>query len=641
MHFLGKRRAIEPVYATNVQEVLEFEAGHMVGVFEEMLPAYGLTLRAHAFHPGVKDRLEVAAEDHYLGTFAVRPGDGTPPQDPTEVYVQAAPDRVADLPAGHYRYRDGRLDFLTDAVIQRKHVIAINQAVYDRAAFGITVVSRAPEPWLRYIGMGTKLHRLQRNRQALGFMSSGYSSKSGHPLPAARRMDEILAAQGIEGGPSYFFVGGPVSPEQVASEGMTEDAVHVKGPAELVKDDLADVLPDYMVPNRVLVLDALPLTANGKVDAKALAAREDVRTATGSAPYVAPATPQERWLATAWGEALRYEDVSAEDDFFAAGGNSLTAVALVNRINREHGTRLPLQVVFEAPRLSALAARIAENSAGAASRLVRLHGGTGSGRTGADAAPVFCWPGLGGYPMNLRTLARECGLRQPFYGVQAHGINPGEEPHPTVQAMAAADVTEIRRVQPEGPYRLWGYSFGARVAFETAWQLQRLGAEVEHLFLICPGNPKVRAADAARHGRQSSYGNPAYVTILFSVFTGSVTGPEVERCLRATHDEDSFVAFVADLLPALDARLVRRITRIVAATYEFDYTFRELTERRLNAPVTLFKAAGDDYSFIEGAAGYSAAPPTVLTLDGDHYSVLKEHGVGELVAAVRDRLDAR
>ncbi len=303
-------------------------------------------------------------------------------------------------------------------------------------------------------------------------------------------------------------------------------------------------------------------------------------------------------------------------------------MALVNRINRTFGTRLPLQVVFASPRLSDLAARIGEDTAAPPSRLVPL-GGAGEDR------PVFCWPGLGGYPMNLRLLAAEAAPGRAFYGVQAQGINDGETPHPTVAAMAAADIGEIRRVQPEGPYTLWGYSFGARVAFEAAWQLERSGAEVARLLLICPGNPRVRAAGAERHGRTASYRNPAYVTILLSVFTGSVDGPERDACLEQAHDEDTFVAFVHRLLPGVGEQVIRRITRIVAQTYAFDYTFHELAERRIAAPVTVFKAAGDDYSFIEGRSGYSAAPPAVVDLVGDHYGVLTPHGVGELAAAIR------
>lgn len=629
VHFVGKKRAIEPVYRNNIQEVLELETGHMVGVFEEVLPGYGLNIRPLAHRPSTKDRLDVAAEDYYLGTFEIHPNDGVPRQDPTEIYVQAHPGRVAGMPAGQYRYAAGEFERISGELVLPKHVVAINQRVYDRASFGIAAISRADQAWLHYVCLGTKLHHLQRNGLGLGFMSSGYSSKTGHPLPAARRLDDILGSCGTDpGGATYFFLGGKVSEEQIRSEGMYEDSVHMKGPAEIIKDDLAQLLPDYMIPNRVLLLDELPLTANGKVDSRALAASEEVTSADTGTPYVARATPSERRLAEVWGRALKYDSVSVEDEFFSSGGNSLIAVALVNEINREFGTRLPLQVLFEHPKLADLAARIADDSPRASSRLVRLH-------EGGEADPVFCWPGLGGHPMNLRLLARRAGTGGPFYGVQVHGLNAGEVPYPTIREMAAADVAEIRRVQPEGPYLLWGYSFGARVAFEAAWQLEQAGEQVRNLLLICPGNPKVRQADAARCGREATFDDPAYVTILYSVFAGSVSGPELERCLAETRDEDTFVSFVHGLFPSLGEAVIRRITRIVGETYEFEYSFHELAERRLNTPVTIFKASGDDHSFIEGHSGYSAAPPTVVGLDGDHYSVLKEQGIGELVAAIR------
>ncbi|MFD8784956.1 amino acid adenylation domain-containing protein [Kitasatospora sp. NPDC059599] len=638
LHFSGRHGAIEPVYKNNIREVLEFETGHMLGVFEEVLPEYGLDVRPLGLDPSVKERLDVAEEDHYLGGFAVVRNDGTARAESTELYLQVHEGRVEGLPGGLYRCADGEPARISDAVVESRHVIAINQAVHARAAFGITAVSRTDEEWLQYVALGTRLHHLQRNGLGLGFMSSGYSSRSGHPLPAARRIDEILTDRGIATGPSYFFLGGKVSEEQIRSEGMQEDAVHMKGPAEIIKDELATLLPDYMLPNRVLVVDALPLTANGKVDLKALAASDAVRTAGVRSEYVAPGTAQERWLAEAWGRALGYEDVSVADEFFAAGGNSLIAVALVNRINREFGTALPLQVLFQCPKLGDLAARIEQARGGTAadggdagapgSRLIPLHPG-GSGR------PVFCWPGLGGYPMNLRLLGREARDGRAFYGIQAHGINEGETPYPTIRETAAADVAELRRVQPEGPYTLWGFSFGARVAFEAAWQLEQAGERVENLLLICPGNPKVRQDGGRRWGREASYANPAYVTILFGVFTGRISGPDLERCLASAADEDGFVACVHRMLPELDEELIRRITGIVGETYEFEYSFRELAERRLDAPVTIFKAAGDDYSFVEGSSGYSAAPPAVVELTADHYGVLKEHGVAELAAAIR------
>lgn len=165
-----------------------------------------------------------------------------------------------------------------------------------------------------------------------------------------------------------------------------------------------------------------------------------------------------------------------------------------------------------------------------------------------------------------------------------------------------------------------------------------MGERVENLLLLCPGNPRVREGGQDSHRREASYANPAYVTILFSVFAGTVGGPEVRRGLAAARDDDTFVAFVCSRFPHLEEQVVRRIVRIVAETYEFDYTFSELAERRLDAAVTIFKAEGDDYSFIEGRSGFSTVPPEVVDLAGDHYGVLGHEGVGELAAAIRSRL---
>ncbi|MFD7981177.1 amino acid adenylation domain-containing protein [Streptomyces sp. NPDC059071] len=618
--FRGKWEAIEPVYRNNIREVLEIETGHMVGLFEEILPPLGLDVRPVRGGEGAAD----------LGVFELVPYDEEAAADgatdaEVDVYVQAHPGRVADLPHGQYAYENGHLTPLADSLVEKKHVIAINQAVYERASLGITVVSRTAESWRAYIDLGRALQRLQLGGHGLGFMSSGYSSMSGNPLPAARRMDEILTRAGRPTGPSYFFVGGRVSEEQRLGEGMYEDTVHMKGPAEMIRDDLAHHLPDYMIPNRVVVLDRLPLSANGKVDTKALAELAVVNAGLHGRPHVLPRTATERRLAEIWAAALRYEEVEAvsvQDDFFESGGNSLIAVSLITRINREFpDARLPLQVLFEAPTIEKLAHRVDGAAATPASRLVRLH-------ARGDRSPVYCWPGLGGYTMNLRFLAEEAGVDRPFYGVQAHGINRGETPYDTIREMAAADVEAIRKRQPTGPYTLWGYSFGARVAFESAHLLEAAGEQVEHLFLIAPGSPKVRAESAAGG---AAYDNPAFTQILYSVFAGALED------VPAT-DAESFATYVTERFPALDPDLVARIIAIVEKTFDFTYTFRELTERQVSCPVTIFKAQGDDYSFLERATGWSTRPPTVVELAADHYSLLRAPDLKELVKQIRYRL---
>ncbi|MER7934543.1 MULTISPECIES: amino acid adenylation domain-containing protein [unclassified Streptomyces] len=626
VHLIGHRAAVEPVYRNNIREVLQFEAGHMAGLFDHILPEFGLRISSRPAAPEVRELLRCPTEDHYLAAYELEPATAPADALPVELYVQAPPGRITGLDGGQYRYDGGELVRVSDQLIRRQDVIAINQEVYDRASFGISLIGRAPDPWQRYTDLGRELQRLQMNGLGLGLMSSGYSSETGNPLPSARRTADLLGL-GTDTA-SYFAVGGRISAEQRLSEGMKEDAVHMRGPAEIVKDNLAENLPPYMVPNRVTVLDSFPLTPNGKIDHQALRELDRAAVDDTEVPVVPPRTPTEEAIAALWRTVLRQERVSIRDNFFAAGGHSLTAVNLVGRINRELGSSLPLQVLFDSPTIAELARRVDREPATALPRLVRLRA--------ADAGrPVFCWPGLGGYPMSLRLLAGRLDLDRPFYGVQAHGVNPGEHAYPTFDEMVTHDIELIRRVQPVGPYTLWGYSFGARVAFETAHRLERAGERVDELILIAPGKPPVEVRDATPAGTAVSFGDSTFVSILYSVFAGNLERSAVDACLAATHDEDSFIAFVCDRYEHLDRELVRRIVGVVRQTFRFEYAPEDLAERRVQAPVTVLRAAGDQDSFLDSGHRLSAVPATVTRLGADHYALLRTHGIAELVTALQ------
>ncbi|WP_415835330.1 non-ribosomal peptide synthase/polyketide synthase, partial [Corallococcus soli] len=127
---------------------------------------------------------------------------------------------------------------------------------------------------------------------------------------------------------------------------------------EALRAFLEERLPEYMVPATFVPLEALPLTASGKVDRKALPAPD---TSTAVAPaYVAPRTPTEERLASLWTELLRVERVGAHDDFFALGGHSLLATRLLSRLRAAFHFELPLRAVFKAPTLAALAGVVDE-----------------------------------------------------------------------------------------------------------------------------------------------------------------------------------------------------------------------------------------------------------------------------------------
>ncbi|RKH37151.1 hypothetical protein D7Y23_39380, partial [Corallococcus sp. AB050B] len=116
--------------------------------------------------------------------------------------------------------------------------------------------------------------------------------------------------------------------------------------AKAVETELRTHLPEYMVPSAIGVLAALPLSANGKVDRKALPELEAGRS---EREYEAPRTETEAKLAAIWSEVLRVPQVGRQDDFFALGGHSLLATQVASRIRTELGAELPLRALFEAP----------------------------------------------------------------------------------------------------------------------------------------------------------------------------------------------------------------------------------------------------------------------------------------------------
>ncbi|MBX3301082.1 MAG: amino acid adenylation domain-containing protein [Nitrospira sp.] len=128
---------------------------------------------------------------------------------------------------------------------------------------------------------------------------------------------------------------------------------------EEVRARLGQVLPDYMVPAHVMVLEQLPLTPNGKVDRRALPAPDLQRGETG---YVAPRTPTEAQLATIWAEVLKRDKVGVEDNFFTLGGHSLLAITLLERM-RQAGLATTVRALFAAPTIAGLARTLGQDVA--------------------------------------------------------------------------------------------------------------------------------------------------------------------------------------------------------------------------------------------------------------------------------------
>ncbi|NOK23759.1 condensation domain-containing protein, partial [Corallococcus carmarthensis] len=188
----------------------------------------------------------------------------------------------------------------------------------------------------------------------------GYRIELGEIEAVLRQQEEVRDAavvvrgEGAEARLVGYVVG---KPGQKVEAGPLRERLRVK-------------LPEYMVPPVLQVLEAMPLTPNGKVDRKALPAVEAV--AATSREYEAPRNEVEKTLAGIWAEVLRVPRVGVKDSFFELGGHSLMAMRVVSRIREELGVELPLRALFEATTVEALAGRLAKGGRTAAPALVRI-----------------------------------------------------------------------------------------------------------------------------------------------------------------------------------------------------------------------------------------------------------------------------
>ncbi|MGW2774540.1 amino acid adenylation domain-containing protein [Streptomyces olivaceoviridis] len=268
---------------------------------------------------------------------------------------------------------------------------------------------------------------------------------------------------------------------------------------------LAESLPAHMVPTALVSLPALPLTANGKLDVRALPAPgAPAPAATGRAPR----TPAERALAEVFCEVLGLDEVGADGDFFALGGDSLRSVEVVGRAAKA-GLTLALSDVFAHRTVAALAAVAIPAGAREAVAVPLLEI-----RPQGTAAPLFCVHGGVGFGLPFAELAARLDPDRPVYALQSDGVaaQPGAWDRPAdVRELAATYVERVRRVRPHGPYHLLGWSFGGLVAHEMAVLLQAAGERVAFLaaldaFPVAPGDPnptdeEIRSAFLAHHAR--------------------------------------------------------------------------------------------------------------------------------------------
>ncbi|GAA4185896.1 non-ribosomal peptide synthetase [Streptosporangium oxazolinicum] len=398
-----------------------------------------------------------------------------------------------------------------------------------------------------------------------------------------------------------------------------------------VRKRLRATLPDYMVPSYFTWLPRLPITPSGKRDDTALRSASVATRSTAEA--TAPRDEYERALADIVADLLASPVHSVHDDFFESGGTSLAAMRLIVMIEKHFGVHVPLSALTATPTIADLAARLRDGSAETTfDPLVPI-------RPQGGRRPLFLVHPLGGNVLCYLRLARHLPDDQPVYALQAAGTEPGTEPLRSVADLAASYLRSVRRIQPEGPLALGGWSFGGYVAFEMARQLQLAGETAEPLIMLDTIGPEP--------GHIPDAGDDSLLEWFFWELLWSDQGgmSEVEAIPAELNTETDRIGFVIDratkagiLPPGTSQASVLRLFELYKANWSALLNYRPGTT---DVDVTLLKATDPLPDVLKpmhtartayhdpanGWTAYTAGRVDVVPVPGDHLVLLDEPNV--------------
>ena len=354
--------------------------------------------------------------------------------------------------------------------------------------------------------------------------------------------------------------------------------------AQALRAHVAAQLPDYMVPSAFVELSDWPVTSNGKLDRNRLPAPE-LDLAEGQAPQ----TPTETELAGLFIDVLKLKPGTAlttEADFFSLGGDSLSAVELLQRIQDRWERNPGLGTVFASPGLSALAAAIDAEE-------VRFDSGLAPViqlASGDPAQPmVFTVHPAGGISWGYRKLARALapsdggkqeGPTRSVYGLQSPALDPDAPLPESIDALARQYASRVIALQPRGPIHLLGWSVGGIIAQAMAVQLQSLGRELGVVALLDAYPADVWRAEP----------EPTPLQALRALLAVAGHDPEGHPELTTREAVIDFLRQGGTALGHLPAKALEGVVRVVTDTNRL---IREHHHQRFEGTLTHIRAARD------------------------------------------------
>ncbi|MBB6274141.1 amino acid adenylation domain-containing protein/non-ribosomal peptide synthase protein (TIGR01720 family), partial [Pedobacter cryoconitis] len=398
---------------------------------------------------------------------------------------------------------------------------------------------------------------------------------------------------------------------------------------ELMLNWLKGLLPEYMVPSFFITLQELPLTANGKIDKKALP-DPDTNELLATA-YIAPTNHLQAALAAIWQNMLGVPRVGIHDNFFELGGLSLLVIGLVSVIKKELDLKISVRDIFNYPTIAELAEilylRIEEAGLSAdiwknsySEHVILLNDGPVS-------FPVFMLPGAAGICEVYTALGSSLNDTCALYGLQMPGVFEGEVPEHDVAVIAARNIGWMKEVQPAGPYRFIGHSMGGIMIHEMTKQLEAAGEEVQTGIIL----DKDTSTDSSVHGNEDN-GELLFRLAMVVFELGSiVTKPYPEWIWKLK--EAFSLADRKKIMPVVTsivlenignnkhyASFILRILNLVISNAFMEYTVTD----PVNASLLVVKAEQTPWEESSESLGWEAfaAKTQVITVPGDHDSLV-------------------
>ena len=345
--------------------------------------------------------------------------------------------------------------------------------------------------------------------------------------------------------------------------------------------------------------------------------------------YVAPQDGLESQIADMWQTTLGVPRISVRASFFSLGVGSLAALRLITKMNRVFAMELGLASLISASTIESIAElirnRLAPNTD---SSLVPL-------QPAGTKPPLYIVHGVGGNVVNFYGLALRMGTEQPVYGIQSQALVANQPALLHLKDMAAHYLDDIRKVQPHGPYRLLGYSFGGTVALEMAHQLRARGEEVEMLGMI-----DARSKDYEETvTRLSSL--EARIHRRVNRFKGNTGRLEWEARLKYVWEKITTRAIRFACMAAAGLH-IRRVPAFMSSAYDINYVAAlNYTVRAYDGKLILFRASEQNSMRGPHDLGWGSIfrqGVEIHDLPGDHERIFLEPNIERLAESLRESL---